>query len=66
MGTAAYRITAYQGGWGGEHDGTTKGPYETKEAAYEASVMAGSIALREGHAVEISAPGREVERVAVA
>ena len=66
MGTAAYRIMPYQGGWGVEHDGKMKGPYETKEAAYEASVMAGSNALREGHAVEISAPGREAEAREVA
>jgi len=62
MGTAAYRITSYQDGWGVEHDGSTKGPYETKEAAFEATVMAASNALREGHAVEISAPGRQAER----
>ena len=61
MGNAAYRITPYQGGWGVQHDGSTKGPYETKEAAFEATVMAASNALREGHAIEISAPGREAE-----
>ena len=62
MGTAAYRIRSYQDGWGVEHDGSTQGPYETKEAAFEATVMAASNALREGHAVEISAPGRQAER----
>ena len=59
MGVAAYAIRPYQGGWGVVHDGETVGPYETKESAFEASVMAASNALREGHAIEISAPSRE-------
>lgn len=62
MGMAAYRIVPYQSGWGVDHDGVTKGPYETKEAAYEATVAAASNAMREGHAIEITAPGREAER----
>ena len=56
MGMAVYRIEPYETGWGVTHDGKTVGPYETKEAAYEATVAAGSIALREGHAIEITAP----------
>jgi hypothetical protein len=47
---------------GVEHDGSTKGPCETSEAAFEATVMAASNALRAGLAVEISAPGRQPER----
>lgn len=62
MGMAAYRIEPYQSGWGVTHDGATVGPYETKEAAYEATVAAASIAMRDGHAIEITAPGREAER----
>jgi hypothetical protein len=62
MGTAAYKIGPYQGGWGVAHDGNTVGPYETKEAAFEATVMAASNALREGHAVEIFAPSRAADR----
>lgn len=58
MGTAAYRIDRYQTGWGVNHDGKTVGPYETLEAAYEATVAAASMALREGHAIEITAPSR--------
>jgi hypothetical protein len=65
MGMAAYRIVPYQSGWGVDHDGKTKGPYETKEAAYEATIAAASIAMREGHAIEIAAPGREAERASV-
>ncbi len=61
MGTAAYKIRPYQGGWGVTHDGSTKGPYESKESAFEATVMAASNAMREGHADEISAPSREAD-----
>ncbi len=62
MGTAKYRIAPYETGWGVLHDGKTVGPYETKEAAYEATVAAASIALRQGHAIEITAPGEAAER----
>lgn len=62
MGNAAYKILPYQGGWGVAHDGETVGPYETKEAAFEATVAAASLAMRDGHAVEITAPGREAEQ----
>jgi hypothetical protein len=61
MGVASYRIAAHQGGWGVSHDGDTVGPYETKEAAFEATVAAASSAMREGHSIEITAPGREAE-----
>ena len=61
MGIAAYRIDPYQGGWGVAHDGSTVGPYESKEAAFEATVMAATNAMREGHAIEISAPSREAD-----
>ena len=58
MEMASYKITPDQTGWGVFHDGNTTGPYETKEAAFEATVAAASLALREGHAIEITAPGR--------
>jgi hypothetical protein len=64
MGYAIYKIVPYQEGWGVVHDGSTTGPYATKEAAFEASASAASIAMREGHAVEITAPGREADRLA--
>ena len=38
------------------HDGATTGPYATKEAAFAATADAASIAMRDGHAIEISAP----------
>lgn len=62
MGMAAYRIAPYETGWGVTHDGKTVGPYETKEAAYEATVAAASMAMREGHAIEITAPGDEPQQ----
>ena len=62
MGLAVYRIAPYETGWGVTHDGKTVGPYETREAAYEATVAAGSMALREGHSLEITVPGEEVRR----
>ena len=62
MGIAAYKIEPYQAGWGVSHDGGTVGPYETKEAAFEATVAAASIAMREGHAIEITAPARDQPR----
>lgn len=65
MGMAAYRIEPYQNGWGVSHDGKTTGPYRTKEAAFEATAAAASMALREGHALEISAPGADAGADAV-
>lgn len=66
MGQAIYKVLPYQTGWGVAHDGKTVGPYETREAAYEAAVAAGSLALKEGHDVEISVPGKHAERTAFA
>jgi Uncharacterized protein conserved in bacteria (DUF2188) len=64
MSSAVYRIVPYEGGWGVTHDGATTGPYATKEAAFAATADAASIAMRDGHAIEISAPGREADRLA--
>jgi len=64
MGKAIYKIVPYAGGWGVAHDGATAGPYATKEAAFEATAAAASIAMRDGHAVEITAPGREADALA--
>jgi hypothetical protein len=64
MGSAVYRILPYQDGWGVAHDGRTTGPYATKEAAFEATAAAASLAMREGHSVEITAPGRDADVLA--
>jgi hypothetical protein len=66
MGRAAYEILPYENGWGVAHDGSIGGPYATKEAAFEAAAAAASIAMRQGHAIEIAAPGRETENLAQA
>jgi hypothetical protein len=66
MGQAIYNVIPYKSGWGVSHDGSTVGPYETKEAAYEATVAAGSIALKDGHELQINVPGRSTVRTAVA
>ena len=62
MGMASYKIEPYQSGWGVMHDGETVGPYETQEAAFEATVAAASLALKEGHALEIKAAGPDAQR----
>ena len=64
MGSAVYKIIPFEGGWGVAHDGATKGPYASKEAAFEATAGAASIALRDGHSIEITAPGRDADRLA--
>ena len=64
MGSAVYRIVPYEEGWGVAHDGSVGGPYVTKEAAFEATAAAASLALRNGLAIEISAPGREADVLA--
>jgi hypothetical protein len=59
MGLAAYEIFGTAGEWRVRHDGKAENVYETKEAAFEAAMAAGSLALRQGHEVRISAPGSE-------
>lgn len=58
MGLAAYEIVGDAGEWRVSHDGRAENVYQTKEAAFEAAVSAASLALRQGHEVQISAPGR--------
>jgi hypothetical protein len=58
MGLAAYEIIGNNAEWRVRHDGKDENVYETKEAAFEAAVAAASLALREGHEVHVSAPGR--------
>jgi hypothetical protein len=58
MGLAAYEIIGNDTEWRVRHDGKAENVYETKEAAFEAAVAAASLALRQGHEVRVSAPGR--------
>jgi hypothetical protein len=59
MGLAEYMIISKGNGWTVLHDGAAKYDYETKEAAFESAVAAATLALREGHEVHVSVPGRE-------
>lgn len=58
MGLALYEIVGDAGEWRVTHDGKAENVYETKEAAFEAAVAAASLALRQGHEVRVTAPGR--------
>ena len=58
MGLAAYDIVGDNAEWRVKHDGKAENVYETKEAAFEAAVAAASLALRQGHEVRVTVPGR--------
>jgi hypothetical protein len=58
MGLADYEIIGNDAEWRVRYDGKAENVCETKEAAFEAAVAAASLALRQGHAVRISASGR--------
>lgn len=60
MGLAQYAVVAHEHRWSVLHDGNLEGDFETKEAAFEAAVVAASLAMREGHEVHVSAPSRDV------
>jgi hypothetical protein len=51
---ANYKITARAGGWVVEHDGEVSSPYETREAAFEATLGPASNAIKLGHAISIT------------
>ncbi|MET4231586.1 hypothetical protein ACVWXN_002220 [Bradyrhizobium sp. i1.4.4] len=59
MGLAQYAIVPVEDEWGVLHDGDVKSKYATKEAAFESAVAAASLAIRQGHEVHVSVPGRE-------
>lgn len=59
MGLAQYAIVPVRDEWGVLHDGDVKNTYVTKEAAFESAVAAASLALREGHEIHVTVPGRE-------
>jgi cellobiose-specific phosphotransferase system component IIA len=59
MGLAEYMIVAKGNGWSVLHDGVADNEYATKEAAFESAVAAASLAIREGHEVHVSVPGRD-------
>jgi hypothetical protein len=59
MGVAEYKVIARGSGWSVLHDGAAANDYASKEAAFESAVAAASLAIREGHEVHVSVPGRE-------
>jgi hypothetical protein len=59
MGLAQYAIVPVRDQWGVLHDGNINGKYATKESAFESAAAAASLAIRQGHEVHLSVPGRE-------
>jgi hypothetical protein len=59
MGRAVYEIVGTEGEWRVRHDGRADNVYQTKESAFEAAVAAASLALRQGHAITVTAPASE-------
>jgi hypothetical protein len=59
MGLAQYAIIPVGEHWSVLHDGDAHGDYATKESAFESASAAASLAIRQGHEVHVSVPGRE-------
>ncbi|PSO13919.1 hypothetical protein [Bradyrhizobium sp. MOS003] len=59
MSLAQYAIVPVEDEWGVLHDGDVKNRYATKEAAFESAVSAATLAIRQGHEVHVSVPGRQ-------
>jgi hypothetical protein len=59
MGLAEYMVIPKGNGWSVLHDGEANNNYSTKEAAFESAAAAASLAMREGHEVHVSVPGRD-------
>jgi hypothetical protein len=59
MGLAQYAVTAVGDRWGVLHDGNVEGDFVTKESAFESAIAAASLAIRQGHEIHVSVPGRE-------
>jgi hypothetical protein len=57
MGFGSLRDFGSGGEWRIRHDGKDENVYQTKESAFEAAVAAASLALRQGHEVQVNAPG---------
>ena len=59
MGLAQYAVIAVGDRWGVLHDGNVEGDYATKESAFESAIAAASLAIRQGHEIHVSVPGRD-------
>jgi len=65
MGLAQYAIVPIRDQWGVLHDGEVNGEYATKESAFESAIAAASLAIRQGHEVHVSVPGRKDDEAAL-
>lgn len=54
MGQARYNIVRHNAGWAVSHDGALMADYETREAAFEATILPASNAIKQGHGVVIT------------
>lgn len=61
IGFSGIDIVGSAGEWHVRHNGSSN-TYATKEAAFEAAVAAGSLALRQGHGVRLTVPGQRHRR----
>jgi hypothetical protein len=59
MGLAQYAVISVGDHWGVLHDGNVEGDFATKESAFESATAAASLAIRQGHEVHVSVPGRD-------
>ena len=59
MGLAQYAVIAVGDHWGVLHDGDVEGDFASKESAFESAAAAASLAIRQGHEVHVSVPGRD-------
>ena len=59
MGLAQYAVVAAGDRWGVLHDGNVEGDFGTKESAFESAIAAASLAIRQGHEIHVSVPGRD-------
>jgi phosphotransferase system HPr-like phosphotransfer protein len=66
MGLAQYAIVPVGDQWGVLHDGNIHSEYATKESAFESAMAAASLAMRQGHEVHVSVPGRNEGESALA
>jgi len=57
MGLARYEIVPVGKQWAVRHEGNVNLEYSTKESAFEAAAVAASLAIRDGHEIQISERG---------
>jgi hypothetical protein len=51
-----YEVVPHPEGWAVRHNDELAGPYETKQAAFEAAASSAELMIAEGHAVEVRVP----------